>query len=125
MMDGSPLYPQGHHPIRLDYTADGIYDAAPLSRTDRPVRYYFIDFGLSTRFRPGESPLVYGTKGRDKDPPELSNEVPYNAFHLDVFLLGNVYKQELFQVRSIYPSFELYPVLTLLRSIMVLKHSVS
>lgn len=98
MMDGSPLYPQGHHPIRLESTADGIYDAIPLSRTDRPVRYFFIDFGISSCFRPGEPPLVLGRKGRDKGPPELSNEIPYNAFHLDIFLLGNVYNKEFFQV---------------------------
>lgn len=97
-MDGRPLYPHGHHPVRLAYTPDALFDAPALSRTQRSVRYYFIDFGLSSHFTPGQSPLVLGTKGRDKDPPELSDEIPYNAFQLDIYILGNVYNKEFFEV---------------------------
>lgn len=94
MMDGSPLYPQGHHPVRLDYTPDGVYDAPYLSRMDNPVKYYFIDFGISTQFREGDPPYVLGTKGRDKSVPELSDTVPYNPFLLDIYVLGHLYQQE-------------------------------
>ncbi|CAL1711872.1 unnamed protein product [Somion occarium] len=97
MMDGRPLFPQGHHPVRLDYTADGVFDAPCLSRQDHPVRYYFIDFGISSRFKRGEIPLVIGTKGRDKEPPEMSDTHPYNPFPLDIFVLGNVYLKEFVQ----------------------------
>lgn len=98
MMDGNPLFPQGHHPVRLDYLADGVRDAPCLNRHDHPVRYYFIDFGISSQFSEGDSLLVLGTKGRDKDPPELSEYRPYNPFPLDVFILGNVYLKEFVEV---------------------------
>ncbi|KAH9926080.1 kinase-like domain-containing protein [Amylocystis lapponica] len=97
MMDGRPLFPHGHHPVRLETSQDGVHILSPLSRIDHPVRYYFIDFGISSQFKRGESPLVLGRKGRDKETPELSSEVPYNAFKVDIFVLGNLYRKELIQ----------------------------
>ncbi|KAI0077830.1 hypothetical protein K474DRAFT_1697485 [Panus rudis PR-1116 ss-1] len=94
MMDGRPLYPQGHHPVRRAYAPDAMWHVHPLARIDHPVKYYFIDFGISSHFREGETPLVLGTKGRDKEPPELSDVTPYNPFMLDIYILGNVYKKE-------------------------------
>jgi hypothetical protein len=97
-MDARPLYPQGFHPLRPKYSKDAVFELTPLDRIDHPVRYYFIDFGLSTRFLPGESPLVTGINGRDQDVPELSPDVPYDAFKVDVFILGNVYRKDLCDV---------------------------
>ncbi|KAK7691420.1 hypothetical protein QCA50_004819 [Cerrena zonata] len=97
MMDGGPLFPQGHHPVRLDYLEDGARDAPYLSRQDHPVKYYFIDFGISSYFDPGIAPLVVGTQGRDKEPPELNKYRPYNPFPLDIFILGNLYRKEFFE----------------------------
>ena len=91
MMDGRPLYPEGHHPVRLNYSTDAIFELTPLSRIDHPVRYYFIDFGISTRFEAGASSLVVGAKGREKDVPELSNTVPYDAYKVDIFALGSLF----------------------------------
>lgn len=100
MMDGRALYPEGHHPVRRDYSMDAIHELRPLSRTSCSVRYYFIDFGLSRKFEEGESTLVLGRTGRDKEIPELSSEVPYDAFRADVFALGNLYYKELVSVSS-------------------------
>ncbi|KAL6300708.1 hypothetical protein BKA93DRAFT_865912 [Sparassis latifolia] len=97
MMDGTPLFPQGHHPVRRQSSPDGIYLLSPLSRIDHPVRYYFIDFGISSLFKEGESPYVVGRKGRDKELPELSDDVPYNAYKVDVFILGNLFKKDFLQ----------------------------
>ncbi|KAL6300717.1 hypothetical protein BKA93DRAFT_740008 [Sparassis latifolia] len=97
MMDGSPLYPEGHHPQRIESSPNGIYLLSPLSRIDRPVRYFFIDFGISSLFEEGESPFVVGRKGRDKELPELSDEVPYNAYKVDIFILGNLFKKDFLQ----------------------------
>lgn len=97
MMDGRPLYPHGHHPVRYGYSRDGASELAPLARIDHPVRYYFIDFGLSTHFAPGVSPSVVGAAGRDKEVPELSLDVPYDAFKVDIFAMGNLYVKELVQ----------------------------
>lgn len=91
MMDGRPLYPLGHHPSRTEYTPDALNMAPHVSRIDAPVRYYFIDFGISSAFSEDQSPLVTGTKGRDDRPPELSNHVPYDPFKLDVCILGYLY----------------------------------
>jgi len=98
MMDGRLLYPDDHHPQRTQLTPDGSRLARHFSRTERPVRYYYIDWGLSSHFEEGESPYVLGAKCADRDAPELSNEYPYNAYMLDVFLLGHMYDMDLVQV---------------------------
>ncbi|KAL7284782.1 hypothetical protein ACG7TL_002089 [Trametes sanguinea] len=41
----------------------------------------------------GASTLVVGDVGRDADVPELSDHVPYDAFKVDIFSLGNVYSK--------------------------------
>ncbi|KII88223.1 hypothetical protein PLICRDRAFT_175846 [Plicaturopsis crispa FD-325 SS-3] len=97
MMDAAPLYPQGFHPIRRDYSRDAAYKLTPLSRIDNPVRYFFTDFGLSIKFAPNEPPFVLGDEGRDQEVPELSRDIPYNAFKLDVFVLGNLYRKSFVQ----------------------------
>ncbi|KAI0800216.1 kinase-like domain-containing protein [Fomes fomentarius] len=94
MMDARPLYPDGYHPVHQNYTRDALYRVSPLSRLQNPVRYYFIDFGLSTRFPPDASSYVVGEIGRDTDVPELSDHVPYDAFKVDIFSMGNVYHKE-------------------------------
>ncbi|KAH8103579.1 kinase-like domain-containing protein [Cristinia sonorae] len=95
MMDGQVLYPRGHHPVKPRRTPDYTGDSKVLKRSLHPIKYYFIDFGLSSYFEVGESPYVLGGKCADRTPPELSNEVPYNAFMLDVYILGHVYESEL------------------------------
>lgn len=103
-MDASHLFPKGHHPVRLDYTADAVFDAPHLTRSDNPVKYYFVDFGLSSHFKSDDSPLVLGTKGRDKEPPELSDRQPYDPFPLDIFILGNLYLKGFLEVSCNFPS---------------------
>lgn len=97
MMDGRSLYPNGHHPVRRAYHLNGATPAVPLARIDHPVRYYFTDFGLSTHFGPGASSYVVGAAGRDKEMPELSLDVPYDAFKVDIFAMGNLYDKEFVQ----------------------------
>jgi len=58
------------------------------------VKYYFIDYGISSYFPPGsQERLVLGTEGREQDVPELSDEVPYDPFKVDIFTIGNVFQQ--------------------------------
>ncbi|KAL7277640.1 hypothetical protein ACG7TL_008567 [Trametes sanguinea] len=97
MMDGRALYPQGHHPVWRNRSPDAIEDLVPLARMDHPVKYYYIDFGLSVRFSPGQSSLVVGDVGRDAEVPELSSTVPYDAFKADIYALGNLFDKELAQ----------------------------
>ncbi|KAJ3009470.1 hypothetical protein NUW54_g2770 [Trametes sanguinea] len=98
MMDGRALYPHGHHPVWRDRSPDAIHDLTPLARIDHPVKYYYVDFGLSVRFSPGQSTLVVGDVGRDAEVPELSSTVPYDAFKADIYALGNFFDKELAQV---------------------------
>ena len=95
MMDGSPLYPAGFHPMRRGFSQDVIDELKPLSRMEHPVRYYYIDFGLSERFSPGASSLVIGDVGRDDEVPELSSTVPYDGYKADIHALGNLFHKEL------------------------------
>ncbi|KAI0629583.1 kinase-like protein [Trametes polyzona] len=94
MMDARPLYPHGHHPVRLGYTPDTLYPATALPRAGRGVKYYFIDFGLAQHFPKGASSLVVGDVGRDDAVPELSDTVPYDAFKVDIFTLGHLFATE-------------------------------
>lgn len=103
MMDGSPLYPGGFHPMRRRFSPDVIDELKPLSRIDHPVRYYYIDFGLSERFAPGASSLVVGDVGRDNEVPELSSTVPYDGYKADIHALGNLFHKELELVRLVLP----------------------
>ncbi len=102
-MDGQPLYPQGHHPVRLHYAPDNVHHATPLARIDNPVRYFYIDFGISHRFAAGSKPMLLGRKGRNQQVPELSSTVPYDAFKVDVYGLGDVYAKEFVDVRVFHP----------------------
>lgn len=100
MFDGTSMYPGGFHPVFMDAIPVGTLDAKYRSRRSvHGVRYYITDFGISTRFQEGESNLVTGSMAQDGDVPELSETVPYDAFAVDVFTLGNLYKSCLLQVR--------------------------
>ncbi|KAJ3013593.1 hypothetical protein NUW54_g1546 [Trametes sanguinea] len=61
---------------------------------DHPVRYYYVDFGLSVRFPENAPTMVVGDVGRDDEVPELSSTVPYDAFKADVYALGNLFDKE-------------------------------
>ena len=60
-----------------------------------PVRYFFIDFGISVRVPTGADPKqTVGVIALDRDSvPELSDTVPYDPFKVDVFLVGNLVKK--------------------------------
>ncbi|KZV79517.1 hypothetical protein EXIGLDRAFT_586319, partial [Exidia glandulosa HHB12029] len=98
MQDATSAFPGRRcHPLQIKYSEDLQTDLQtywdPLPRCMCSFRYYFIDFGLSTRFE-GPGPYrVTGAMGRDPSPPELSETVPYDPFKLDVFVLGNNYLQ--------------------------------
>ena len=96
MIDPTGLFPKGFHPSQPELTADAKSKVKYIRRSDLKAlpRYYFIDFGISSWFHPEERErLVLGTFGLDRDAPELSNEVPYDPFKLDVFVLGNMFRE--------------------------------
>ncbi|KAL1945400.1 hypothetical protein VTO73DRAFT_2251 [Trametes versicolor] len=97
MMDARPMYPNGHHPVRIHSAPDIVHDANPLPRIDHPVKYYYVDFGLSEHFPLGASTLVLEKVGHDMEIPEISNEVPYDAYKADIYALGNLFDKEFLQ----------------------------
>lgn len=101
MMDGTNMYPGGFHPIAQFLEPSGRYNARYKLRANVSVKYYFIDFGLSTHFPDTDGPrLVTGSRCQDREAPELSEINPYDPFALDVFLLGNVYRTVFIKVRK-------------------------
>jgi len=97
MMDADAIYPEGFHPVRINFKPDRSDYAKHTSRSATAVKYYFIDFGISVYIPENLRPkLVTGLHGRDRDPPELSDQVPYDAFKLDIFIIGNMLKREFY-----------------------------
>lgn len=102
-MDASSLYPKGFHPVANNFLPDASDYAPHISRSQALVKYYYIDFGISVQIPP-ESPskLVTGRLGRDRDPPELASNNPYDPFKLDVFIIGNLFRTEFLEVSALH-----------------------
>ncbi|KAL6306695.1 hypothetical protein BKA93DRAFT_912475 [Sparassis latifolia] len=94
MMDASAMYPHGFHPAKDTFLPDGETPAKPLARSSVSIIYYYVDFGISVHIPPDVDPkLAVGDDGRDREPPELSSDAPYNPFKLDIFLIGNLFRR--------------------------------
>ncbi|EMD34377.1 hypothetical protein CERSUDRAFT_117250 [Gelatoporia subvermispora B] len=95
LMDGNAMFPSGFHPIRDLALPDYSSDAPCYPRSEVPVRYYYVDFGISVYIPPDRHPkLSVGADGRDQEVPELSVDVPYNPFKVDIFIIGNLFRRE-------------------------------
>ena len=98
------MFPCGFHPVKDTLLHDVLTPAPIIPRRDVEVKYYFVDYGISSYFPAGsESHMVLGRDGRDQDVPELSDEVPYDPFKVDIFTIGNVFRREFCNV-SFCPS---------------------
>ena len=103
MMDADAMYPDGFHPVRTWYKRDYSDWATWVPRSSAGVKYYFVDFGISVHIpEDARSRLVTGHFGRDQEPPELSATIPYDPFKLDIFIIGNMFKSELYGVRTCF-----------------------
>ena len=100
MMDANNLYIDAFHPVHPMMKRDFSGHARFRKRTQRPPKYYLIDFGLSRRYDPSiTTPLEMPIWGGDKGVPEFqdSNE-PRDPFATDVFYIGNAIKTEFLEV---------------------------
>ncbi|KAG8913702.1 hypothetical protein FRC01_004417 [Tulasnella sp. 417] len=87
MLDARALLPDGWHPQSYNVSRDSQRALRiPPIREAGGVRYYFIDFGISTLGRN----TTLGTLGQERA-PELSAEIPYDPYKLDVYILGMAY----------------------------------
>ncbi|KAG6373909.1 kinase-like domain-containing protein [Boletus reticuloceps] len=96
LMDGSNLYQDGWHPMNTWLPRNGRDDLwLSRKRSEAKIKYYFIDFGLSTQFTPRyHERLVTGELGRIQAPEQISG-MPYDPFKLDVYYLGHVYQTKI------------------------------
>lgn len=93
MLDASDMYPEGFHPIHQQLDKMWKFRARYRERHEvQNVKYYFIDFGLSSHFTdPNQRRRVLGEDCQDREVPELSRVRPYDPFPVDIFTLGNLY----------------------------------
>ncbi|KLO19350.1 hypothetical protein SCHPADRAFT_818269, partial [Schizopora paradoxa] len=104
MMDGRPLYPEGFHPAH-QFKHPTVFGFAEHNKRlySPPVKYYFIDFGMSTMYNEewGSDPRKWNTpNGHEQDAPEIRNyslDKTFNAYLLDIFVLGKVYEKSLLE----------------------------
>ncbi|KAJ7475413.1 kinase-like domain-containing protein [Mycena galericulata] len=99
MMDATPLYPTPYHPIHRDRSRNYKHRVSSLTRTQRPVKYYLIDFGLSRKYPAGvHAPLEPIIVGGDKTVPEFRNTPEMaeecDPFPTDVYYIGNLMRTE-------------------------------
>ncbi len=100
MLDPTPLYSVIPHPIVRGRSYDFKRRVHRFSRTDHPVKYYYIDFGISRKYAPDEaSPLEDIIVGGDKSVPEFEGtDEPQNPFWTDIYYLGNLIRIGLLEV---------------------------
>lgn len=104
-MDGSPLYLEGFNPAHQHrHPTLRRYAKRKRRLYASPVKYYFIDFGLSVMENEewGSDPKRwFGSDGHEQSASELlhySTVTPYDAYLLDVFILGKVFERSLLEV---------------------------
>lgn len=96
MYDARPMFPHMFHPRRPSRTLDYHLSPKHSTRTACPVKYYFIDFGISRRYNPEEGPpREHPIRGGDKSAPEFKdwNGEMLDPFPTDIYYLGNVIKR--------------------------------
>ncbi|KAH9914994.1 kinase-like domain-containing protein [Amylocystis lapponica] len=115
MMDPSAIYPDMYHP-RSPYRNRNLKgEAKYFTRTERPTKYYLIDFGLAVKFDADDTnPTALPIRGGDKTVPEFQDDETYdkeqNPFPTDIYYLGNMVREDFLQT---YPILEfLTPLVT-------------
>ena len=92
MLDPSGMYPSGFHPVQINRSRDFRGKPQRYNRTQRPPRYYLIDFSLSRKYFSRnvlDEPLV----GDDKSAPEHQYKRWCNPFRTDIYHLGNLVRE--------------------------------
>ncbi|GBE80574.1 predicted protein [Sparassis crispa] len=99
MMDPKPLYPRLYHPQSDLQSLKMGKLAKHYTRTARPTRYYFIDFGLSRKYNPDDGPPREDPIwGGDKTVPEFqTSDDPCDPFPTDIYYLGNMIREDFLQ----------------------------
>ncbi|KAI0311814.1 hypothetical protein OF83DRAFT_1068208 [Amylostereum chailletii] len=97
VMTDSPL---PHHENSAEQHAfkSWLREAMPFMRSERLVRYYFVNSGLSRQYKPEDGhPRELPLYGGDKSAPEhgwAQWNMPCDPFPTDVYFLGNLVREE-------------------------------
>ncbi|TFK74336.1 hypothetical protein BDN72DRAFT_955945 [Pluteus cervinus] len=95
MMEGNELFPDGWSQRFAHLLPDGRKSTNIFTRTQRPTKYYLIDFGLSRRYDPSDTnPREEPIYGGDKTVPEFdTNKEAFNPFQTDIYYMGNTIRR--------------------------------
>ena len=55
-------------------------------------------FWTYDRFGVAYIDYVVGEDGRDQEVPELSDDIPYDPFKVDIFIIGNLFRRMFYDV---------------------------
>lgn len=101
MMDARHLFAEPFHPFYQDHSLDAKRVIQPrYSRTEKGVRYYFIDFGYSTWFQnPNMHRTAVGVDAREAA-PEQKTGLPYDPFAADVYQLGKMIHDDIIPITN-------------------------
>ncbi|TFK74339.1 hypothetical protein BDN72DRAFT_833694 [Pluteus cervinus] len=108
MMEGNGLFPDGWNQAYAGLLPDGRKASKVFTRTQRPPKYYLIDFGLSRQYDPSDpNPLDEPIYGGDKTVPEFkTNREAFNPFQTDIYYMGNMIRKYITEGHRIYGSVE-------------------
>ncbi|KAF9803772.1 hypothetical protein IEO21_09579 [Rhodonia placenta] len=102
MLDPKPMFPDMYHPLCRNKKRDFTGTAKHYSRTERPTKYYYIDFGLSRKYNPEDGPpRELPILGGDRTVPEFQGEgydMAVDPFPTDIYYLGNLIRMAFLQV---------------------------
>ncbi|TFK74300.1 kinase-like protein [Pluteus cervinus] len=95
MMDGDEMFPKGWNHNFPELTPDGKKRVKAFTRTQKPPKYYLIDFGLSRQYDASETnPLEAPIMGGDRTVPEFkTGKELVNPFHTDIYYIGNMIRE--------------------------------
>jgi hypothetical protein len=102
MMDARSMYPDGWHHVQNRRTEDFKPIGKRYTRTERPPKYYWIDFGISAMYDRSKPTIDAIWQGGYKNAPEhqaLETVRFADPFPTDVFYLGNLFKEGFIDVR--------------------------
>ena len=108
MLDLAPLYSVTPHPIVRGRSYDFKRRIRGFTRTERPARYYYIDFSIFRRYAPDDdAPLEDIIVGGDKSVPEFEGtDEAQDPLWTVIYYLGDLIRTGFLEVRfpSQYPT---------------------
>ncbi|QRV72144.1 Tyrosine kinase specific for activated [Ceratobasidium sp. AG-Ba] len=100
VMNRHVLFDEPVHPFHQNVSLDGQRVLDPrYVRSQKPVRYYYIDFGFAKWFKDPTAPqTVTGAHAKERA-PEQQPDASYDPFKVDIYQLGAIIRRDLIPVR--------------------------